>query len=164
MRWRTEDGFTLIEVVIAMTILSIGILGIAGLAGTAAKNSGYSQSMSLANNLSQEKLEALLSVDYNNIQVTDTTAPRADLRRNCTQTSASVSRPVYSCTPVDATLTSGNKSFTWSYTVTYIDLSGNGVANPTLDGLKRIDVTVSWTDALWHATKSVTLATMRTKG
>ena len=36
MRWRTEDGFTLIEVVIAMTILSIGILGIAGLAGTAA--------------------------------------------------------------------------------------------------------------------------------
>lgn len=161
---RPDKGFTLVEVLIAMTVLSIGILGIAGLAGTAAKTSGHSQSITLANNLAQERLEALLSVDYKNIHLTDTASARADLRRNCVQTSAAADRPVYACTPVTAAIPMGNRTFNWSYTVSFIDLDGNGAANENQDGLKKIDLTISWTDTLWRATKSVVLTTMRTRG
>ena len=51
-----KRGFTLIEVLIAMTILSIGILGVAGLAGTVIRSSGYSQALTQATNIAQEKL------------------------------------------------------------------------------------------------------------
>ncbi|OGP22347.1 MAG: hypothetical protein A2054_07270 [Deltaproteobacteria bacterium GWA2_55_10] len=163
MRLRTKDGFTLVEVLIAVTILSIGILGIAGLAGTAIKNSGYSQAVSSANNLAQERIEALLAVPYANIQVTDTVTARTDLRRTCVQTDATASKPVFSCTPSTVTIPIGNRNFDWSYTVTFIDLSGDGVAHATLDGLKEVSVTVSWADQLFRATKSITLVTMRAR-
>lgn len=159
-----ERGFSLIEVLVAMTILSIGILGIAGLAGTAVKNSGYSQAMTQANNLAQKKLEALLGIDYQNLEADDPTNPSVELQRDCSQTDATASRPVYSCTMASPSTTIGNRPFQWSYTVTYIDVDGNGVANPNQDGLKRIDVTVTWSDALWKTTKSVTVVTMRSRG
>lgn len=159
-----DKGFTLIEVLIAMTILSIGILGIAGLAGTAVKAAGVSESMTQANNLAQQKIEELLSVDYRNLHVTDTVATMASLRRNCALTTASSSRPVYTCTPVDPLIQLEGKPFNWSYTATFIDLDGNGEANQNRDGLKRLDITVTWTDSLWRSTKSLTLTTMRTRG
>ncbi len=156
-------GFTLVEVLIAMTILSIGILGIAGLAGTAIKSSGYSQAITQANNLAQEKIESLLSVDYNNVQATDTTTSNIALRRTCAQTGFDPNRPEYTCTPTSADITSLGKPFTWSYKVAYMDLDGVDGANPSIDGLKRVDVTISWTDILWHTTKSVTIVTLRSR-
>ncbi len=156
-------GFTLIEVLIAITLLSIGILGIAGLAGTAIKSSGYSQAVTQANNLAQEKVEALLSVDYNNIQATDTTTANTALRRTCAQTGFAANRPEYTCTPTTATVTSLGKPFTWSYKITYIDLDGDNIANAGVDGLKRIDLTISWTDILWHTTKSVKIVSLRSR-
>lgn len=159
----SQKGFTLLEVLIAMTILSVGILGIAGLAGTAVKTSGYSQAMTQANNLAQKRLEALLGVDFVNLEVTDTTTTVTELRRTCVQTDATASRPVYSCTLTTPTESIDGRTFSWTYTVTYIDVDGNTVASPNIDGLKRIDVTVSWTDVLWKTTKSVTVITMRSR-
>lgn len=147
-----------------MTILSIGILGIAGLAGTAIRTSGYSQALTKATNLAQGRIEALMSVNYLNLQSSDSLTPRTDLRRTCTGPTGPVSRPVYTCTPTTSTITVGNIPFTWSYTVTYIDLDGNGTANQFTDGLKRVDLTVLWTDVLWHTTKNLTVVTLRTKG
>lgn len=158
-----KKGFTLLEVLIAITLLSIGILGIAGLAGTAIKSSGYSQAITQANNLAQEKVEALLSVDYNNIQATDTATANVALRRTCAQTGFAASRPEYTCTPTTATVTSLGKPFTWAYKVIYMDLDGDGTANAGVDGLKRIDLTVSWTDVLWHTNKSVTIVSLRSR-
>lgn len=159
-----QGGFTLIEILVALTILSIGILGIAGLAGTAVKNSGYSQAMTQANNLAQKKLEALLGIDYQNLEASDPTNPSVELQRACSQTDATASRPVFSCTMTSPSTVIGNRTFQWSYAVTYIDVDGSGTANPNQDGLKRIDVTVTWSDLLWNATKSITVATMRSRG
>lgn len=150
-------GFTLIEVLIALTILSIGILGIAGLAGTVVKSSGYSKSVTQATNIAQDKIESLLSVDFDNLQSTDTTTARTDLRRTCVQTDATLARPVYTCTP-SSTIMKDGRTYTWSYTVTLIDLDGSG--NASADGLKMLDVTVSWVDTGW-GTRSLTLTTLR---
>lgn len=161
---KRDSGFTLVEVLIAMAILSVGILGIAGLAGTAVKSSGYSKSLTQATNLAQDRIEALMSVDYLNIQASDSLTSRADLRRTCTGPVGPANRPVYTCTPTSNTITIDNTPFTWAYTVTYIDLDNNGTANQLSDGLKRIDLTISWPDLLWHSTKSTTIVTLRTRG
>jgi len=162
MKKISDKGFTLVEVLIALTILSIGILGIAGLTGTAMRNSSYSRSITQATNFAQERLEGLLGVTYSNIQASDAAA--GDFQRTCTGPVGPANAPVYTCTPTAATKTIGTTAYTWSYTVTYIDLDGNGTASPNVDGLKKVELTVSWTDLLWHAQKSVTLVTLRTKG
>ena len=159
--WLGERGFTILEVLIAISILAIGILGVAGLAGTAIKTSGFSQSVTQANNIAQERIERLQSVDYDNLQASDSTTALADLRRTCVQTELTVSRPVYSCTPTTTAITLDGTAYAWSYTVTYIDLDGSNIARPGVDNIKRIDVTVSWTDQLWRTTKSVSYATLR---
>ncbi len=158
-----EKGFTMLEVLLAMTILAIGVLSVAGLAGTAVRSSGYSRALTQANNVAQEKIERLQGVSYLNLESSDTTTSLTDLRRTCTQTDTSINRPVYSCVPVTTAVTLGNSTFNWSYTVTIVDLNGNGTASSTSDGLKRVDVVVSWTDPLWHSTKSVTYFTLRSR-
>ena len=160
-------GFTLVEVLIAMTILSIGILGVAALTGTALKTSSYNQALTQAVSLAQDRLEALRSVNFDNLELTDNITARADLLRNC-----SGAAPAFNCTPVNkinvqwsATDTSatGQMSFTWTYVVTYLDIDGNGTATPASDGAKRVDVKVAWTDLLWHVQKNVTLTTIITR-
>ncbi len=159
----SDKGFTILEVLIAVSLLSVGILAVGTLMGTSIKTSSYSQSLTQANNLGQERLERLQSVVYNNLQATDTTTAPTDLMRNCSQTDTTPSRPVYTCTPTGG-ITIGSRNFTWSYTVTYIDVDGNGTASPGVDGLKRIDVTVSWTDQLWTIDKSITVTSLRSEG
>ena len=155
-------GFTILEVLLAMTILSVGILGAAGLAGTAIRTSFHSQSITRAVNLAVDRIESLQSVGYASLEVDDTTG-RVDLRRDCSGPTGPASRPVYTCTPTTSTITIDGKPYTWSYKVTYIDLDASGTANPMSDKLKRIDVTISWTDALWQAQKSTTVSTFRSK-
>jgi len=157
-----DRGFTILEVILAMTLLSIAILGIAGLAGTAIKSSSYSQSITQGNNLSQKLIEELMVVDFDNLQITDTTISNTVLRRTCTQTGFDVDAPEYTCNAVNPVLVD-TREFTWSYKVTYIDLDGDGVAAPSSDRLKKLDVTVSWTDQLWHTTKSLKVVTLRSK-
>ncbi len=159
----SDKGFTIIEVLIAVSLLSVGILAVGTLMGTSIKTSSYSQALTQANNLAQERIETLQSISYNNLQVTDTVTARTDLRRNCSQTDMNANRPVYTCIPTQS-IPIGNRDFTWLYTVTYIDVNGIDGADPGIDGLKRIDVTVSWTDQLWATSKSITVTGLRSEG
>ncbi len=162
-RGSMDRGFTILEVLIAVAMLSVGILAVSSLMGTSIKSSSYSQALTQANNYAQERLETLMSVTYNNLQMSDLATTRTDLRRSCTQTDATASRPVYTCTPSEPK-TIGNRNYTWAYQVVYIDLDGDGTASPGIDGLKRVDVTVTWVDQLWNAPKSITVTGLRSEG
>jgi len=155
-------GFSLVEVLVAMTILSIGILGITGLAGTSVKSGAFAQNMTQATNLAQDRIEALQSVLFITLHVTDTVTARTDLQRTCTGPVGPVNRPVYTCTPLNSVVM-GGKTFTWTYIVTFIDLDGNGTASESSDALKRLDVVVTWRDALNQTTNTTTMTAMLTK-
>ena len=155
-----KEGFTLIEILIAMSILSIGLLGIAGLATNAMKASSNAISMTQASNIAQDRIEALLSIDIANINTTEPVAGSLNLARTCVQTDATLSRPVWGCTP-SSTVWMDGREYTWNYSVTHIDLDGNGNAVLSHDGLLRVDLNVFWMDQLWASQKKVSTTALR---
>jgi prepilin-type N-terminal cleavage/methylation domain-containing protein len=64
---RKTKGFSLIEVLIALVILSISLLGLAGLMVTTTKNSSFGSHMTEAATFAQDKLEELRVTSWANI-------------------------------------------------------------------------------------------------
>jgi prepilin-type N-terminal cleavage/methylation domain-containing protein len=56
---RTEKGFSLIEVMIALVLFAVGLLAFAGLEVTAIRNSTYSKDYGKGNTYAQQKMEEL---------------------------------------------------------------------------------------------------------
>ncbi len=67
-----EKGFTLIEVLIATLVLTIGLLSLATLAGTVIRGNSFSNKMTTATTLTQERLEEVQRVGYANANSLDT--------------------------------------------------------------------------------------------
>lgn len=59
-----RTGFTLIEVLVAVTILSIGLLGIASMMATSIKGGAYGRRTTVAENLALQKLEQFRNLTY----------------------------------------------------------------------------------------------------
>ncbi|WDN87650.1 hypothetical protein BuS5_00618 [Desulfosarcina sp. BuS5] len=61
---KNQSGFTLIEVLIGMTVFAIGILGVAAMQLSAIKGNSYSSHLSEASTISQDKIEELILLNY----------------------------------------------------------------------------------------------------
>ena len=66
-----EKGFTLIEVLMSITILAIGLLGMAALQSTATKGNALAKKNTLAISLAEDKIEEYKNTLYDNIIPTD---------------------------------------------------------------------------------------------
>jgi type IV pilus assembly protein PilV len=75
-RWHKEQGFTLVEVLVALTIFAIGLLALAGMQITGIQGSNRAQSMSAKNALAEGIAEEILAMDGSDVflttEVTDT--------------------------------------------------------------------------------------------
>ena len=69
-----EAGFTLIEVLVAMVVLSIGLLGVASMQVVATQVNGVSNGISRGIVVAQDKLEELMVLDYGDAALADATA------------------------------------------------------------------------------------------
>ena len=63
---KNQNGFTLIEVLIGMTVFAIGILGVAAMQISAIEGNSYSSHLSEASTISQDKIEELILLNYDN--------------------------------------------------------------------------------------------------
>lgn len=75
-------GFTLIEVLVGLTILAIGLLGIAGMQITSVKGNFFSKNLTQASYVAQDRLEFLKNLPISNpiFQSTATyTEPQVDI-------------------------------------------------------------------------------------
>ncbi|MDP3028876.1 MAG: type IV pilus modification protein PilV [Deltaproteobacteria bacterium] len=63
---RNNKGFTLIEVLIATLVLAIGLLSLATLAGTVIRGNSFSNKMTTATTLAQDKMEEIKGLVYDN--------------------------------------------------------------------------------------------------
>ena len=140
---RRQEGFSLVEVLVALSILAVGLLGLAMFQITAIKGNAIAAKWTVATELSQDRIERFRHVAWGDIVSSNaagfTVGPPA--------------LPVYASLPGaagDNTIVRG----TQYYRVWYVS------SNPT-NSLKTITVWSCWRDesAIWH---NVMLVTQRT--
>lgn len=62
-----NKGFTLLEVLISVTVLAIGLLGIAGMITASIRADAFSQRMTIATNLIQDKIEEMKNMEFDDL-------------------------------------------------------------------------------------------------
>ncbi|MEK6577268.1 MAG: prepilin-type N-terminal cleavage/methylation domain-containing protein [Nitrospirota bacterium] len=70
-RIRDQKGFTLLEMLVAGTILAVGLLGIASMMVSAMQGNNYARRVSIATNLAQQKIEEMKNIPFENLYATD---------------------------------------------------------------------------------------------
>ena len=66
-----ENGFTLIEILIAMTIFAIGILAVGAMQISAIKGNTFSNDLTEASTIAQDQVELLISKDFSDPDLVD---------------------------------------------------------------------------------------------
>lgn len=66
-----EEGFTLLEVLVAGFILTIGLLGIAGMMTSAVRGNDFGKRMTTAEHLAQQRFEEFKNLNYTSGKVLD---------------------------------------------------------------------------------------------
>ncbi len=117
IRKEGDNGFTLMEVLIAIVILSVGLLGMASLTVGIINGNAFSNHASTATTLAQDKMEEIWEQDYSDVV--------AETKANLSSPFANYEREV----AVDED--------------TFPDIAGTPAQ---LIGMKIVTVTVSWTD------------------
>jgi type IV pilus assembly protein PilV len=69
---RAEQGFTLIEVLVAMTVLAVGLLQIGAMQITAIKENAGANRLTRATTIAQEKIEGLMALPSSHADLTGT--------------------------------------------------------------------------------------------
>lgn len=72
---KLQNGFSLLEVLIALVILAIGLLAVAQMQITAIKSNAFGSSMTAASSLAANTLERLMGLPYADVALTPTGAP-----------------------------------------------------------------------------------------
>lgn len=158
MKLHNRMGFTLLEVMIAMFLFSYGVLALFSLLTSVIKGTDMAKRQTQAMNLGTEKMEALKSIPYANIQSSGSASDPGKIDRACTGAS-----PTFTCTPSPAFEMIDSMRYTWKWKVTLIDVDGDdrlieesGV--PDNGDAKKIEVSVEWTDMFGpHKTTLVAL-------
>ncbi len=60
----TRSGFSFVEVIVSMMLVSIGMVGAMGLASYMSRANQWSERMAIASTMGQDKLEELLNTPY----------------------------------------------------------------------------------------------------
>jgi type IV pilus assembly protein PilV len=80
---KQSKGFTLLEVLITLVILSVALLGLAGLMATTTRNNSYGGTMTEATTMAQDKLEEFKATSWTRLLPT-TSGPSTDQRTSST--------------------------------------------------------------------------------
>lgn len=78
MTAQNEKGFTLLEIIMAVSILSIGILAVASMQGAALKGDSFAQSRTEGSTYGQDMLEELLTIPYDDAKLNNNATDSVD--------------------------------------------------------------------------------------
>lgn len=161
----SKKGFTLLEVLVAMLVFSIGMLGLTSMYVVRVKNDNYSKKMVIADNIALELMEEVKSVPY---------YIAANGVTNTVCTLASPDDNVVDCLRPD-NLDSSTPAAPYNKLasdVSYLQVNGIWVlrtvtmlADNPQNNMKKITVNVKWKeDQNAQTIHNVTYITMRDRG
>ena len=119
-----EEGFTLIEIMITLVILSIGLVALAGLQVTAIKGNTFSKRMTAAVSIANQKLEQIKDMAYGDIlsqsptQITITEGNQSSM--NFTRQVTVTNGPLANTKTVNVTVTWSGSSKSYSVPITTV--------------------------------------------
>ncbi len=146
-----QSGFTFIEVMMAMLILSVALLGIASISTNVTQGNAFGAHFTTATVLAQDKLEELINLDFTEASLDDLAAGN-----NSTTGLLSTAVTDYQETQVDE---NGNAGAAGGiYTRTWNIWDRTDLVTPA--SRKDIAVIVTWQDAL-GSTRTVTISSIK---
>ncbi len=109
-----NEGFTLIEIMIALVILSFGLVALAGVQISAIKGNAFSRRITTAVSVAEQTVEQIKTTPYNNIQSQSPSQVTASNMNFSRQVSVTDNTPLPNMKTVQVTLTwnDGGKSHT----------------------------------------------------
>ena len=113
-----QQGFTLLEVMIALVIFAVGVLGLAAMQIDFIQGNDTARELTEAANRASDKIEQLMSVGYTDSDLDVSANPHTEA--------------------------SGGYNLSW--TVQHPDQDGSGGVNGDEDTFKTIQMTVTWND------------------
>ena len=108
-----REGFTIIELIVAIVILVAGVLGLAGTAGMVSRMVGGAAQQTIAANVASSRFEKLRSVPC--AQVTSGTATTRGMAERWTTTVSPGNANLYSVTDVVTYTAAGGRSRTLTF-------------------------------------------------
>ena len=184
-RIKNQTGFTLLEVLVAGAILTIGLLGIAAMMTSAMRANSNSRRMTTATNLAQQRIEEMKNIPFENLF--KTSATNSNNSSNVAPVNILGVAPVdngVNPSPCTATYPCGDikaNDLIWTYSsdaavdsITYkriwtvernpnINGNGNGSGDNNLDADEqrtvRVEAIVSWKDSTgkWHKVSTASI-------
>lgn len=143
-----SKGFTLVEIMIAMFILTIGIIGVTGMFLTTIKGNAFARNTSIANRLAQNIMEQMKTQAIGSAM--------NDLCPNpgwltCNKATANTVTGTYQDSSIDNELGAGMNAEI--YTVSVIQTPDSPIS-----GVDTVSLTITWQDGYGsHTTRVVTL-------
>jgi type IV pilus assembly protein PilV len=114
---KNQGGFTLIEVLIAMAILSFGLLSVAGMQSVAIHVNSSANKLTRATTLAQDKIEELLALPFTHVNLRDQNPDDCEMHNEANPP----------------------EGYTLSWCVQGLDTNGDGTVDT-----KDVDVTATW--------------------
>ena len=92
---RNEKGFTLLEVIVAISILTVGLLAVASMQLSAIRGNAFAEGVTEATSLAVDRMEYLMALDYGDADVDDTDGDGIGGLNNATSDTADHNRTHY---------------------------------------------------------------------
>jgi type IV pilus assembly protein PilV len=131
---KNDTGFTILEVMAALTFLAIGLLGIAGLHHASIFGNQSANYMTRAVNLAEDKIEELKRLDFSDIALADTDSIDTDVGTDIKSNPSLFTVPDHTNDSPDPGL---------------IRVWNVADSTPAI-GLKTVTVIVGWQVKRWH--------------
>ncbi len=128
----TEEGFTLIEVMIALIVLAVGILTLSSMQIAAIRGNSTANGLTVATIAVNDVYERLLNITYDNASLTD---------------GAAYNEAEFADLQLPGTVTSISWNIKEGTTTDGVDDDGDGTVDESDEaGIKFVSITVNYTD------------------